>query len=595
MAYEDPLTIKEVVDNIKSGKYFLPAIQREFVWDTKQIEILFNSIMREYPIGWFLFWKIKKENTGNYKFYKFLEYYHERKKTHNEKVSINGEKEITAILDGQQRLTSIYIALKGSYSKKLRNKQPDKDDTYPETKLYLNLIPKSDQKTEDNDFENNFKFLTEENANKKDENNYWYWVGDILDVDEEKGIENHLLEKKDIFANYKEETKEKCRETLRKLYKLIHTEKLISYYITDSESLDKVLDIFIRLNSGGTVLSDSDLLLSKVTAQWKKKDARELMINFVNEINRIDNSDHIGFNFDKDFVLKASLVMNNFPNIKYKVDNFNETNTEKMENNWDDVTKAIRIAVELVSSFGYTKETLTSKNAIIPIAYYLYKIKANENYFTSYKNWKDKNKIKKYLVLALTKKLFGGHSDSVLTTIRNIIDKNNTEFPLEQIIEKFKNSNKTLLFTDDEIREYTKEKYGKGFTFSLLSLLYPNLNYRNRFHIDHIFPKSLFTEKNLHEEGFNEKDIDTYLENFNCLPNLQLLEAVPNKEKNDKEFKVWLEEIYPGDTEKQAKFKKDNYIPDVNLDFENFIEFFNKRKELIIEKLKEILQDTNIK
>ena len=61
MAYETPLTIENVIEDISRNRYILPSIQREYVWDTTQIETLFDSLMRGYPIGAFLFWEISKE------------------------------------------------------------------------------------------------------------------------------------------------------------------------------------------------------------------------------------------------------------------------------------------------------------------------------------------------------------------------------------------------------------------------------------------------------------------------------------------------------------------------------------------------------
>ena len=121
------------------------------------------------------------------------------------------------------------------------------------------------------------------------------------------------------------------------------------------------------MNSGGTKLSYSDLLLSIATAQWKNKDARQEIIKFVDEINQIGD----GFRFDKDFVLKACLVLCDFKDIAFKVDNFNTETMEKIEDNWDHAKEVIRLAINLVASFGYNQDTLTSNNAIVPIAYYL--------------------------------------------------------------------------------------------------------------------------------------------------------------------------------------------------------------------------------
>ena len=137
-----------------------------------------------------------------------------------------------------------------------------------------------------------------------------------------------------IFQNYTQEQANFANNTLFQLHNVIHITPLISYYKEKSQSLDKVLNIFIRINSGGTILSYSDLLLSIATAQWEEKDAREEIIKFVDEINDIGN----GFNFNKDFVLKSSLVINDFSDFAFKVDNFNKANMLKIERNWENLT-----------------------------------------------------------------------------------------------------------------------------------------------------------------------------------------------------------------------------------------------------------------
>lgn len=580
MSYETALKISEVVNNIHKKRYLLPAIQREFVWNTYQIERLFDSIMRNYPISSFLFWQVDKERVNDFEFYEFLREFHERDKRHNSKADVGGEEGITAILDGQQRLTSIYIALKGSFAEKLPRKRWNNDLAYPKKKLYLNLVGKP----EDSELEYDFIFLTDEEASENDENSYWFRVGDILNLKEPGEVNSYLIKNK-IFQNYTTEQAEFANNALFKLHNVIHITPLISYYKEQSQSLDKVLNIFIRINSGGTVLSYSDLLLSIATAQWEEKDAREEIIKFVDEINDIGG----GFNFNKDFVLKSSLVINEFSDFAFKVDNFNKANMLKIEQNWDALTSAIRIAVKLVSSFGYNRETLTSNNAIIPIAYYLYKIGATESYPTSTKNLADKEKIKKWLILSLVKRAFSGQPDNILRPIRKIILENyDDSFPTELIIDKFKGTTKSLLFSTEDIGNLTHYKYGQGFTFSILSLLYPQLDYSNQFHIDHIFPKSLFTKAKLRKRGISEEDTEIFYDWFNYIGNLQLIGAIPNIEKKDLEFKTWLNKIYP-EKRNQDQFKEVHYIPNVELDFENFIEFFEEREKLLIKEFTKIL------
>ena len=581
MSYETALTIKNVIDKIDKKEYLLPTIQREFVWDTYQIERLFDSLMRDYPISSFLFWEVDKENVNNYEFYEFIRDYNERSNRHNPKASINGNDKITAILDGQQRLTSLYIALKGSFAYKLPRKRYDNPDAYPSRKLYVNLISKSSD-----DLEYDFSFLTKNESTEKDETHFWFCVGDILKFEEPGDVNSYLLTN-EIFTEYNTEQAKFANNTLFKLRNVIVEKGILSYYKETSQSLDKVLNIFIRINSGGTKLSYSDLLLSIATAQWETKDAREEIITIVDEINNIGN----GFNVDKDFILKSSLILSDFKDFAFKVDNFNKNNMLEIENNWENITKALKLAVQLVSSFGYDRETLSSNNALIPIAYYLYKKQVKDSFITSNSNLEDKKKIKQWLVLSLIKRAFSGQPDNVLRPIRDLIQEDiNAEFPLAKIIDKFKGTNKTLIFSDEDIENLTFYKYGQGFTFSVLSLLYPTLDFRNKFHIDHIFPKSLFKTSVLKKKGLTDEEIEVFQDYINYIGNLQLLEAIPNIEKQDREFEIWFKNTYTTKSE-QKDYSDKHYIPqDIDLRLNNFKEFFEKREELIQNVFKAKLQ-----
>ncbi len=95
MSFQMPKTVKEVVTNIHTKKYLLPAIRREVVWRVDQITRLFDSLMRDYPIGTFLFWHVSKENVHKYQFYEFLREYHEKDCRHNPKADVSGENDIT--------------------------------------------------------------------------------------------------------------------------------------------------------------------------------------------------------------------------------------------------------------------------------------------------------------------------------------------------------------------------------------------------------------------------------------------------------------------------------------------------------------------
>lgn len=582
MAFEMPITVKQAVDNIHSKKYLLPAIQRELVWDTLQIERLFDSLMRDYPVGSFLFWYVDKRKSHDYQFYEFIKDYHQKKNKHNQKAEVSGEDDIIAILDGQQRLTSLFIGLRGSYAYKEHMKRWDNDAAFPARKLYLNLLKKySDE--EEIDLEYHFEFLTDkEAADQRDDDHLWFKVGDIQKFTEPYEVNNYLISsgvmalgEKGIFAN----------KTLFKLYSVIQEKPVVNFFLEKGEELDKVLNIFVRVNSGGTPLSHSDLLLSIASASWRERDAREEIHSFVDEINNVGD----GFNFSKDFVLKTCLVLCDFPDIAFKVDNFNNANMRTIEQKWESITEAIRLTVNLIAAFGYNRDTLVSNNALIPIAYYLHKIGSPHNFVQASRFEDDRQKIKKWLVVSLLKRAFGGTPDNVIRPIQRVVSAQHDSFPLDGIIEEFRGKTKSLIFNADEIQNLFEYYYGSPYTFSTLAVLYPTLDFRNKFHLDHIHPKNSFKRKNLVKLSLSEDKIEFFMTEMDYLANLQLLEGIPNMEKSDRDFKTWLYEKHPNEITRRDYMEK-HYIPDIDLSLENFEEFIAERTKLMTDKFIEILK-----
>jgi len=472
----------------------------------------------------------------------------------------------------------LYIGLKGTYAYKLPRKRWDNDSAFPKRKLCLNLVAPS----KNGDLQYDFQFLTKKEYKQTDENHVWFAVGDILNLTEAVDVNDYLLEN-DISELGKEKFRY-ANKTLFKLYEVIQKNKSINFFLEKGESLDKVLNIFIRVNSGGTQLSYSDLLLSIATAQWKEKDAREEITSFVDEINSIGD----GFNINKDFVLKNCLVLSGFKDIAFKVDNFNQENMRTIEKGWDDITEAIKSSVVLLSCLGYHRDTLTSNNALIPIATYLYKIGSPDNFSESSKYARDRSKIFKWLVMVLLKRTFSGQPDNVLRPIREVINNSKDGFPFDEIVLKLKGGTKAISFDSDEIENLLYYQYAQAYTYSVLAFIYPSLDFRNKFHQDHIFPKKLFTAKRLRKRGINEDDIEFYLDNYNYLANIQLLEGVPNQEKSGTDFDIWIKEKYPNKDDRKAYMVR-NYIPDVNLSLENFKEFIEEREKLIVSAFKKLL------
>jgi uncharacterized protein with ParB-like and HNH nuclease domain len=586
MAYEKPITIKEAIAAIEDGEYVLPSIQREFVWDTEQMETLFDSLMRDYPISTFLFWKVKAENVGKFQFYRFLRTYHERDCRHNEKATLSGTKDIIGILDGQQRLTSLYVSLKGTYASKLSYYRRDSDHAYPVKRMYLNLMKPSQEL----EMEYDFRYLADYEAKKRDAENLWFPVGRILEFrdisDALEWINDQIYGiNEELDTPVSRETNRFATNTLNRFFKVVCENDSLNFFLEKSEELDKVLQIFIRINQGGTKLSYSDLLLSIATAQWKKLDARKVIHEFVDKINDIGK----GFNFNKDFVLKSCLVLADIKDIKFKVDNFSTDNMAIIESQWDQISGAIHLAIRLAAHFGFDDKTLTSANAIIPIAYFL-KVKGiDESILHSKSHETNRSNIKQWLIRALLKRIFGGTPDNLYPVYRQLVQDNGNTFPLQQIIDRYSGTNKSIEFYQEDIENLIGVGYGSSSVFMLLSLFYP-LNHDYEFHQDHIHPKKYFTQKRLESLGIADAETrDEYIARFNKLANLQLLQATPNVEKSAKMLKDWLAENKPGTAEQQQYRELHLFPAGKALEFSDFIEFFDAREALIRARLHEIL------
>lgn len=580
MAYQTPITIKEAIDNIRKRHYLLPSIQREFVWDTDQIETLFDSLMRDYPISTFLFWQVDKSKIKDFQFYEFLNKYHEKDNRHNRKADPSDDEDIIALLDGQQRMTSMYVALTGSYAKKMPYYQWDSAHAFPEKKLYLNLLKSSDEL----EVEYEFKFLTLKEAKQKD-GYFWFECSKIMELDESKKLNKYLIQNKLMDTSlFKEHECDFASDTLFEFFNVIHQKGTISYYLEKGEALDKVLQIFIRINSGGTKLSYSDLLLSIATAQWKDKDAREVIHEFVDSINQIGD----GFNFNKDIVLKSCLVLADF-DVKFKVDNFTKENMTTIESNWDKTSTAMRSSIELVSKLGFSRDNLAANNTIIPIAYFIYKNDFEGSIVHSSHRENDRKAIKEWLARVLLKGTFGGQPDSIYPKMRELINENLGKFPLKETITHYRGSRKSISFSEDDIDNLLQLQYGKSKTYCALSLLYPGLNYSYKYHQDHIHPQSFFKKKTLIKAGLDAQEVELFLEQYNKLPNLQLLEATSNIEKSDQQFEDWLDKNFSSIEARESYLRQNLINPSQSLKFAEFLDFSEQRKQNLKNQLMRML------
>ena len=561
-------------------QYFLPAIQREFVWKQEQIVQIFDSIMRGYPISSFLFWSVNPENRDNWQVYKFIERARQGG-THNELVNSDGVTNLFLVLDGQQRLTSLMIGLKGIYEAKRKYARRNNADTWIPQRLYVDLMadPRSDEEGSESGVYYKFEFRSDDvEITPRSTTSYWYRVGQILDLDSQQKFESVLdlkIEKLENLGVLRSDRRVFERNFLR-LYKAVHEDEVIAYYTEMDQDYDRVLDIFVRANEGGTKLSKSDLLLSMVTSNWQGMNARDEVFKFVDHLNSELSRKN---DFDKDFIMKSCLVLTDLPAV-YKVGNFNNRNLDLIRQEWIAIKVAIRAGVNLINSFGIDKENLTSVNAIIPVMYYFFKNPGLTLLGTTPFDVRNAERIRKWLIMVLLKGAFGRASDGLLTGIRSKIQATQTpgaDFPLDEINAFISQTGMTATFDDQSIDEVLDKTYQGKQTFLALSLLYDNALWTiNSHHQDHIFATNLF---NRTAQRWDESS----LQMKNKLGNLCLITASENMGKQDIDPDSWLESRDP------SFFKKHLIPEDRSLwSIDQFPAFLKAREGLIRDRLKSI-------
>lgn len=602
MAYKAQ-TIVETIKGINQV-YYLPSIQRKFVWDVHQIEKLFDSLMQNYPIGTFLFWAVEKggdpSHIDEYTFYEFINNYSEKNalefmQTKVEKPSCKDK--LIAVLDGQQRLSSLFCALRGSYAIKT-NKRLSPEDPYPKRELYLNLLYHCKDEMED---KWQFRFITSTEAEESDEKHYWLKVKEVIAWSDSPSGRNDVKGKAktivrkikdDGYVELTDEESDNIESCIELLWEKLVTEELITYFEVREKSLDDILDIFVRVNSAGTPLSKSDLVFSTIVANWEE--GREKIENLLENLN--SRGEH--FKFDKDFVITLCLALMDLPQ-KFQVKIFTHDNVKKVSESWDAITTAISDSVDLLVDFGFSHDNLTAYYIIIPVTYYLYKSQKR----ISDLDESDKDTIRKFLITGMIKKIFSASVESGLSSILLKLKRKNEQEEWELCcrdhfdfdgLKHLEFQEKTLCIEESDVEEILDFKKGP-LTFMVLSLLHPELKLNEiKWHQDHIHPRYAFERKRLlkcfADKGLHLDDSTAkiWCEKANTLVNLQLLTGKENLEKSKTPLAKWITSQFP-DEDKRKRYCEEHCI-DVAAGFEieNFDAFYTRRRESLKQKLMSI-------
>lgn len=554
-------TMRKIVgflnDPEEDGGFWLPNIQRPFVWSEDQICRLFDSILREYPISTLLIWK----TTSGIRRRKFIDNWKNTLRLSDFYVPEDTKRKCL-VLDGQQRLQSLFIGLKGSFEGK---------------ELFFDVL--SGDLAAPDDVKFKFKFLDPASAGFP-----WVKFKDLVFTSKKK---RELIDDLKIRAQRQLVPAElhKFEDHLDLVNQTFAMDEAITYQELDSidnpklYTEDDVVEVFIRANSGGTRLGKSDLLFALLSASWEV--ATEKMEDLLDSLNK-----H-GFAFDRDFVLKTCLVLLN-QGARYEVEKFRGGGVrEDVEANWDSITESIRDVLDFVKgkTFIQCDKALPTYLVLIPLVYVRY-------HFPD--AWHEAKEVDSYLLRCSLAGAFSGQPDSLLDALVKKLSELK-RFSMEEATEVIRSQGRSLELTEDR---FWQMGYGSDTIHLLFNLWYRDFNhmpaYENNLpQVDHIFPQSLLRKVKIENPKTGRKDLMKYRDaERNQLANCMLL----SKEENGSGGKS---DIPPEDWFKgKSKAYLDEHLipPDpalwTLLHFEDFIE---ERKKLIRERFKLLLTPSKAK
>jgi len=556
------LPIRKIVsylndDESEGGGFWLPNIQRPFVWREEQIAKLFDSIMREYPISTLLIWKTRDD----VKHRKFIDNYHDGIKLTDFYVPSNTKSKLM-VLDGQQRLQSLFIALKGSYEGR---------------ELHFDVLSGSALASPD-DIRYHFAFkATVKGVNP------WPWVRfkDIVFVNNQLDLQ--ISNRLELSAGVALTAAQ--RETLqinigRARQEFVNDDNVTYQELDgidnpDAYKADDIVEIFIRANSGGTKLGKSDLLFSLLTSSWNEADGEmEVLLEDINQGS---------FDFDRDFVLKCCLVMLG-KGARYEVEKFRDGKTkEQIIAKWDDLAGAIRSVRDFVVSKTYIRsdKALPSYLALIPLVFFKYRYPAK---FAAATGLAD------YLLRVLVTSVFGGSPDNLIDKIVRKIEEDG-DFVLSHVNEVIRAEGRNLDITPNVILD---EGYGSRGIHLLFNLWYKDFDYApaldaNGPQVDHVFPQSLLkTVKAINPESGARNILQYRAAQRDQIANCMLLTAEENgfSRKSGSPPTYWFDRSRFDSDETHQHYLAMHLIPNEPelWTLDKFDDFIAARQALIIDK-----------
>ncbi|MFB6224934.1 MAG: hypothetical protein ABEI13_00575, partial [Candidatus Paceibacteria bacterium] len=345
--------------------------------------------------------------------------------------------------------------------------------------LYLNVALPPEVEKKGRKYQFQFKGENPESGT----NEYWYRVGDILEADDAPAEAEEVIDKiRDAEGIDESLVKSHVYNNIQRLHNAIIGRDAISYFQETDEDRDKILDIFIRANDGGTQLSKSDLLLSVATAQWSGEDededivARDEIKKLVDELN--SHNARKGVEFDANFVLRALLTTSDISNLSFTLSNFDKDTLAKMKETWKDpeFERSLFAMLDLLDSYGLTTSNVRSKMIHLPVVYYYYDNGVPTLSYGSKHGRETRKKILYWMAsLVVNGDLNTGGTVQTIRGVRDAIsDADQNIFPIQKIESKLNDYNKSMGFSEETLNRWFGGDNQSGYQNlrMVLSILY---------------------------------------------------------------------------------------------------------------------------
>ena len=539
----------------EDGGFWLPNIQRPFVWSEEQTCRLFDSILRQYPISTLLIWK----TTAPIKCRKFIDNFHPKHRDHLKDFFVpENPNRKCLVLDGQQRLQSLYIGLKGSFEGR---------------ELYMNIL--SGEIAAPDDVKFHFQFLNSEKAAFP-----WLKFKDLVFSTENVHAATRSVLKA-VSPPLSESDKNRIGEHVAIIFQTFRDDDGISYQELDSienpklYTEDDVVEVFIRANSGGTKLGKSDLLFALLANSWDgANDEMEALLDKLN---------HQGFAFERDFILKTCLALLDRGG-RYEVTKFRAHGVrEDIEQKWDKIAAAVLDVLDYVKGKTFVKcdKALPSYNVLIPLIYFRYHQPTK---------WAAAIDLDNYILRSSLAGAFSGTPDQLIDDIIKTI-RAEGEFNVDDIFNVIRSKGRSLEITEDR---FWALGYGSDQVHLLFNLWYRNFHYtpaydKNMPQVDHIFPQSLLRKVKKANPETDRMNLMRYKDaDRNQLANCMLLTQQENGAggKSDTPPHEWF-----ANGRADSSYLEKHLIPaDPKLwHVDRFEDFIEARKKLIAEKFAGLL------